>query len=95
MTDSNLNFEEAFARLEKILDIMNEGKVPLDQSLSLFEEADELIKKCDKFLSSSEKKIETLIKNRSSNIELDENSQPLTEEFSNSNTQIFSEDNLS
>lgn len=95
MTDNNLNFEEAFARLEKILDIMNEGKVPLDQSLSLFEEADELIKKCDKFLSSSEKKIETLIKNRSSNLELDENSQPLTEEFSDSNTQLFSEDNLS
>ena len=36
---NEFNFEESFKRLEEILDVMNEGKVPLKDSLSLFEEA--------------------------------------------------------
>ncbi len=89
---NEFNFEESFKRLEEILDVMNEGKVPLKDSLGLFEEADQLIKKCDKFLSSSEKRIETLIKNREGNLEVDENNVPVKESFSSNAENVLQED---
>ncbi|NGX62230.1 MAG: Exodeoxyribonuclease 7 small subunit [Chlamydiae bacterium] len=60
-----LNFEQSFARLEEILDKMNSGNVSLDESLTLYEEADRLMIKCHEKLSNAQTKIETLIKNRS------------------------------
>ena len=89
MSENKLSFEEAFERLEKILDTMNEGKVPLEESLKLFEEANYLIKKCDFDLSSAEKKIETLIKNRSGDLAIDNNQKPQTEPFRPNKTQIL------
>lgn len=77
-----LSFEEAFVRLEKILEVMNEGKVPLHEALSLFEEGDGLIKKCESYLTSAQQKIEMLIKNREGNLALDENQKPQRTEFS-------------
>ena len=65
-----MSFEEAFERLEKIVEMMNEGKISLNESLSLFEEGDRLIKKCETTLSSAEEKIEMLVKNREGNLEL-------------------------
>ena len=75
------SFETAFERLEHILQALNEGQVTLDESLKLFEEADKLINNCGKELVDAEKKIETLIKNRNSEIELNEEGTPLTEAF--------------
>lgn len=60
-----MTFEEAYARLEAILEKMNSGKVSLDDSLKLYEEADQLITSCNKKLSEAEKKIEMVIKTRS------------------------------
>jgi exodeoxyribonuclease VII small subunit len=77
-----LSFEEAFERLEKILELMNEGKIPLHESLSLFEEGDNLIKRCESYLTSAEQKIETLIKNREGSLELDQELKPKRSDFS-------------
>lgn len=57
-------FETAFARLEEILEKMNSGKVSLEESLKLFEEAQGLMKTCSEKLSSAEQKIETLLKQK-------------------------------
>ena len=65
-------FESAFERLEQILEKMNTGKTPLDESLKLFEEADQLIRLCSQRLTSAEQKVETLIKNRTNELVLDE-----------------------
>ncbi len=81
---NELSFEEAFERLEKILEIMNEGKIPLHESLSLFEEGDGLIKKCESYLTSAQQKIETLIRNREGILELDEEQKPKRADFSSS-----------
>lgn len=81
MKEKTLSFEKAFDRLEEILQSINENKAPLNDSIKLFEEADQLISQCNENLTSAEKKIETLIKNRNQEIELDSNSQPKTEEF--------------
>lgn len=79
MTDE-ISFEKAFERLDTILQTMNEGKVSLDDSLKLFEEANHLIKTCNKKLTDAEKKIETLIKDRNGNLEI-EDSKPKTKAF--------------
>ncbi len=76
-----MTFEEAYSRLEKILEKMNSGKVSLDDSLKLYEEADTLIAFCQKRLTEAEKKIEILVKNRSGELALNENGEPLTQEF--------------
>ncbi len=60
-----MKFEKAFSRLEEILEKMNSGNVPLDDSLKLYEEADTLIKSCTKQLSDAEEKIETLMQDES------------------------------
>lgn len=75
------NFEKAFARLEQILEKMNGGSVSLDESLSLYEEADQLIRTCTEKLGAAELKIETLIKKRNGELELDEHEKPKREEF--------------
>jgi len=76
---NDMPFEKAFERLEEILHKMNEGKVSLDTSLKLFEEANLLITNCNKKLNLAEQKIEVLIKNQSDIVV--ENEEPKTENF--------------
>lgn len=80
MNDKDQSFEKAFERLEEILKDLNEGKISLDESLKLFEEADALINNCGSKLSGAEQKIEKLIKNREE-LELDDEDQPKKELF--------------
>ncbi|MCC5831994.1 MAG: exodeoxyribonuclease VII small subunit [Chlamydiales bacterium] len=81
MSDQEFNFEKAFARLEAILDRMNSGNVSLDDSLKLYEEADQLIAACGSRLSAVEERIEALIKRRGGELEVDEDGIPQTEAF--------------
>lgn len=83
------SFEKAFERLEEILQKMNEGKISLDTSLKLFEEADFLISNCSLKLAQAEQKIETLIKNRA-NLEL-ENDKPKTKQFEYEKEKVLEE----
>ena len=80
-TDTPLSFEAAYARLEEILEKMNSGKVSLEDSLKLYEEADKLINSCGKRLTEAEKKIEVLVKNRDMELQVDEQGRPLTQPF--------------
>lgn len=74
-------FEQAFERLEEILEKMNGGQVSLDEALSMYEEADKLIGTCQKRLNEAEQKIEVLLKNREGNLALDENDEPQAQSF--------------
>jgi exodeoxyribonuclease VII small subunit len=85
MTETELNFEDSFKRLEEILEKLNSSKISLDESLKLFEEANHLITKCNKRLLSAEQKIEILIKNRSGAIETDSKGDPLKAPFEGEN----------
>jgi exodeoxyribonuclease VII small subunit len=76
-----MNFEEAYKRLEEILEKMNSGKASLDDALKLYEEADTLIVSCNKRLNEAEKKIEMLVKSRSGELATDEAGAPLTQTF--------------
>lgn len=78
---AELSFEDAFVRLEQILERMNSGSISLDESLKLYEEADKLITTCSKRLTDAERKIEILIKNRNGELTLGPDQQPSTREY--------------
>ena len=84
-------FEDAYERLEQILEKMNAEQVSLDEALALYEEADTLIGTCQKKLSEAEQKIEILLKNRDGSIQVDENQHPQTEDFTTSNQSILNQ----
>lgn len=80
MSEETLSFEKAFERLEQILNAMNGGKIPLEESLKLFEEAEGLIRTCSTRLTAAEQKIEELIKNKGE-LTLDADLRPKTQPF--------------
>jgi exodeoxyribonuclease VII small subunit len=80
MSQETLSFEKAFERLEQILNSMNSGKTPLEESMKLFEEAEGLIRTCSARLTAAEQKIEQLIKNKGE-VALDAEQRPKTEPF--------------
>ena len=63
MATKKLSFEEALARLEEIVRLLEGGETPLDKSLELFEEGVRLVKLCGSRLDDTEKKISILVKN--------------------------------
>ena len=73
-----MSFEQAFQRLEVILERMNAQNVPLEESLTLFEEANTLITVCHKRLVDAEKRVEVLVKNRQGELALSPSGQPQT-----------------
>ena len=52
-----LSFEEALARLEETVRLLESGNVPLDDSLSLFEEGIALVRLCNGKLDRAEQKV--------------------------------------
>ena len=80
MNENSLSFEKAFERLEQILTAMNGGKVALEESLKLFEEAEKLIQTCNVRLKVAEQRIEQLIKNKGE-VSLDAEQRPKAEPF--------------
>ena len=82
-SNPEISFEAAYARLEEILEKMNSGSVPLDESLKLYEEADKLIVGCGKRLTEAEQKIEILIKKRNGDLTVGDDNKPMTEPYKN------------
>ena len=55
-------FEDCLQRLEKIVQELEKGEVPLEKSLTLFEEGMQLSAACRKELDEAEGKVEILLK---------------------------------
>lgn len=55
-------FEECLQRLEKIVDELERGDIPLEKALTLFEEGMQLSNSCRKELDEAEGKVEILLK---------------------------------
>lgn len=55
-------FEECLQRLEQIVQELEKGEVPLEKSLTLFEEGMQLSTACRKELEQAEGKVEILLK---------------------------------
>ena len=55
-----MNFETAMARLEQIVNLLEGGKVTLDESLKLYEEGVSLVRLCSDSLDKAEQRIKTV-----------------------------------
>lgn len=55
-------FEDCLKRLEEIVDKLEKGDLPLEQSLALFEEGMQLSNSCRSELEQAEGKVEILLK---------------------------------
>lgn len=62
-------FEAALTRLEEIVQELEKGDIPLDQSLKLFEEGIKLSRICSKRLEDAERKVEILMKDKDGSIQ--------------------------
>ena len=60
MAEKKLSFEQAMARLEEIVALLERGEVPLEQSLALFEEGSKLLRQCTGLLDRAEQKVTKL-----------------------------------
>ncbi|HWT67369.1 MAG TPA: exodeoxyribonuclease VII small subunit [Terracidiphilus sp.] len=58
------SFEDSLKKLETIVERLEKGDLPLDESLKLFEQGVGLSEACKKELDEAEGKVQTLIKQR-------------------------------
>ena len=61
--EAELNFEGAMDRLEKIVEQMESGKLPLEDLIVRYEEGMNLVKVCQERLAHAEQKIEIIARN--------------------------------
>ncbi len=58
------SFEDALAELEEIVEQLESGAKPLDESLDLYEKGVAALKHCHGILDKAEKRIRTLVQNQ-------------------------------
>ena len=56
----DLTYEEAFAELETIVNALEGEQNPLEESISLFERGQALVKRCSTLLEGAELKVRTV-----------------------------------
>jgi exodeoxyribonuclease VII small subunit len=57
---SGLTFEQALKELEGIVARLEQGSVPLEESIAIYERGDALRNHCDKLLKAAEAKVEKI-----------------------------------
>lgn len=57
---SQMSFEQAMEQLERIVEDLERGDVPLEQSIRIYERGEALKKHCDTLLKSAEDKVEKI-----------------------------------
>ena len=55
-----MSFEDALAALERIVDDLEKGDVPLEQSIAIYERGEALKRHCDQLLKAAEAKVEKI-----------------------------------
>lgn len=58
---ADLSFEQALSALEEIVQRLESGDVPLDQSIELYEKGEVLRKKCQSRLDAAQQRIEQIV----------------------------------
>lgn len=57
---SALPFEQALAELEAVVDTLEKGAVPLEDSIAIYARGEALKKRCEELLKSAEQRIEKI-----------------------------------
>jgi exodeoxyribonuclease VII small subunit len=61
MVKKTFRFEEALSELEQLVERMEQGNLPLEESLKLFEHGVQLTRACQKALKEAEQKVQILL----------------------------------
>lgn len=67
MSEKSQTFEASLAELEKIVRRLEDGDLPLEESLKLFEKGVKLSRECQERLNQAERRIEILLKDEDGN----------------------------
>lgn len=62
------SYEESMTRLEEIVNLLEQGALPLEESIKLFEEGTKLSTYCYKVLNDAEQKITVITSAKEENI---------------------------
>lgn len=65
---AEIKFEESLKKIEDIVEKLESGDLPLEESLKLYEDGIKLIKTCLSKLEEVERKIEILVKDKNGKI---------------------------
>jgi exodeoxyribonuclease VII small subunit len=82
VTDETPSFETALKQLEEIVQRLEKGELPLEESLKLYEQGIRLSRFCHAKLEEAEGKIELLMKDARGEIATDKAGKPRTTPFS-------------
>jgi len=66
--ESEMNFEQALARLEEIVNELEEGHLSLENSLKLFEEGIAVTRICERHLADAEQRLTILTSDEQGNV---------------------------
>jgi exodeoxyribonuclease VII small subunit len=61
MAKKTVRFEDSLAELEQLVDRMEQGNLPLEDALALFERGVALARACQKSLQEAEQKVQILV----------------------------------
>jgi len=65
------SFEEGLQKLEEIVSRLENGDIPLEESINIFKEGVELTKFCKEKLNEAETQLKKLVKDENGNFQLD------------------------
>ncbi len=71
--EKNFSFEEKLDELEKIVNNLETGQVPLDDAIEEFKRAMELVKECDEKLNSVQESIAKIVNENKEVVEFEIN----------------------
>ena len=57
---ANLSFEEAYAQLEELVARLETGNLPLEESVSLYEQGQALARRCEELLEAAELRVQQI-----------------------------------
>ena len=69
--ENNKDFETSLKKLEKIVSDLENGDLPLEESIKTFEEGVKLTKHCQNLLSKAELKIQKLVESKDGSVALE------------------------
>lgn len=67
------SFEESMKRLEQIVSVLERGEAPLEESLKLFQEGTELVRRCQNLLDDAKLQVKKLA--------ISDDGEPVEEDF--------------
>ena len=70
--EKSLDFEKSLEKLEKIIEALEDGESPLNESIKTFEEGVKLTKHCQDLLSKAEFKIQKLLEKDDGSLDLED-----------------------